>query len=187
MACIRIKTWLNRFRRQERGSVTVEAIITLPLLIWGVGMTYEFFEVHRYKSTRDKAAYTIADMVSREMLPINATYINNAKTVFDTITNDNGNDALRVTIIKYDEDEDEYSVKWSEVRGPTKLSKLTTADVKDAHATLPAMRDGEELVVVESLSDYPARFDVGFTDGMQVATRVTTIPRFAPQINWSNS
>lgn len=186
MVYYRIRSWLAGFRRQERGSVTVEAVITLPLLIWGIGATYEFFEVHRYKSTRDKAAYTIADMISREMLPITATYLNNAKTVFDTITNDEGNDSLRVSIVKYDVDEDEFSVKWSEVRGPTTLSKLTTEQVKDAHSLFPAMRDGEELVVVESLSPYPARFDVGLTDGMKVATRVTTIPRFAPQINWDS-
>ncbi len=123
----------------------------------------------------------------REVLPITPTYLNNAKTVFDMIANDNGANSLRVSIIKYDEDEDEYSVKWSEVRGTIKLEKLVTADVKDAHDRLPQMRDGEELVVVDSLSEYSPMFDVGIARGMNMSTNVMTIPRFAPQINWSSS
>jgi len=187
MALRFLTSWLSGFRHDERGSVMVEAVITLPLLIWALGATYEFFEVHRYQSARDKASYTIADMVSREMLPITPIYLDNAKTVFDTITNDDGDNALRVTIIKYDSDEDVYSVKWSEVRGAPLLRKLETSDVKQAHARLPKMRDGEELVVVDSLSTYPPMFDVGLTDGMKVSTKVMTIPRFAPQINFERS
>ncbi|MEI4261115.1 TadE/TadG family type IV pilus assembly protein [Roseovarius sp. D0-M9] len=187
MAFRPLKSWLSRFRREERGSVMVEAVITLPVLIWAIGATYEFFEVHRYQSARDKASYTIADMVSREMLPITPTYISNAKTVFDTIANDHGTNTLRVSVIKYDVDEDEYSVKWSEVRGTTNLSRLETSDVIDAHDRLPQMRDGEELVIVESLSDYQPMFDVWPGDPMEMSTYVMAIPRFAPQINWSNS
>jgi hypothetical protein len=72
------------------------------------------------------------------------------------------------------------------VRGTSKLVALTTADVRTAHARLPMMRDGEELIVVDSLSHYPPMFDVWFGDNMQVATHVITSPRFAPQINWEN-
>ncbi|MFX0544863.1 TadE/TadG family type IV pilus assembly protein [Roseovarius sp. S1116L3] len=165
----------------------VEAVITLPLLIWAVGATYEFFEVHRYQSARDKASYTVADMVSREMLSITPTYLDNAKTVFDTMANDTGDNTLRVSVIKYDADADEYSVKWSHVRGAALLRALTTDEVKNNHAKLPIMRDGEELIIVDSLSSYPPLFDIWVGDNINVSTHVMAIPRFAPQINWSNS
>lgn len=180
------KLCFYRFCREERGSVTVEAVITLPLLIWAIGATYEFFEVHRYQSARDKASYTIADMLSREMMPITPTYMDSAKIVFDTIANDNSQNALRVSVIKYDTDADEYLVKWSEVRGPSLLRALTTPDVETAHAKLPKMAGGEELIVVDSLAVYPAMFNVGLSDGMRVSTHVVASPRFAPQINWEN-
>ncbi|SEK54431.1 hypothetical protein SAMN05421666_1046 [Roseovarius nanhaiticus] len=182
-----MRTWLTRFRSEERGSVMVEAVITLPLLIWALGATYEFFEVHRYQSARDKASYTIADMVSREMSAVTPTYLNNAKTVFDTIANDGVPNSMRVTLVKYDSDENVYSVKWSHVRGATYLRALTDSDVKTAHDRLPQMRDGEELVVVDSLSKYEPMFDIGLGTGMNVSTSVMAIPRFAPQINWSDS
>lgn len=180
------KLRLYRLWRDAHGSVTVEAVITLPLLIWAIGATYEFFEVHRYQSARDKASYTIADMLSREMMPITPTYMDNAKIVFDTIANDNTQNALRVSVIKYDTDADEYLVKWSEVRGTSLLRALSTPDVETAHAKLPKMAGGEELIVVDSLAVYPAMFNVGLSDGMRVSTHVVTSPRFAPQINWEN-
>jgi len=96
------KTWASRFRNEERGSVMVEAVITLPLLIWAVGATYEFFELYRYNSARDKASYTIADMISRENAAITPLYIDNAKIVFDTIANDRGANSLRVSVVKFD-------------------------------------------------------------------------------------
>ncbi|MCZ4353331.1 pilus assembly protein [Roseovarius aestuarii] len=182
-----IKSWLDSFRSDERGSVTVEAAITLPLLFWAIAASYEFFEIHRYNSARDKATYTIADMFSRELQSVTPTYMNSAKTVFDTIANDNGTNSVRVTIVKYDSDEDEYSVKWSQVRGSADLSPMETSEVSTAHDTLPAMADGEELIIVDSSSTYPPVFDVGFNDNVVVTTRVMTSPRFAPQINWSNS
>lgn len=182
-----VKTWLRSFRKDERGSVTVEAAITLPLLFWAIAASYEFFEVHRYNSSRDKATYTIADMISRELQAVTPTYLTNAKTVFDTIANDNGKNSVRVTIIKYDSDEDEYSVKWSQVRGTTGLSPMETSEVRTAHAKLPKMNDGEELIIIDSSSLYSPIFNVGLNSNLTVATRVMTSPRFAPQINWENS
>ena len=187
MSMLVLKSWLKDFRKDESGTVTVEAVLTLPLLFFALAATYEFFEVHRYASARDKASYTIADMVSREMQSVNDTYMTNAKTVFDAITNDGGADQLRISIIKYDEDEDVYSVKWSKVRGDGAWDGLQTSDVTNDRAHLPMMNDGEELIVVESASHYPPLFDVGITRDKPVNTRIFTSPRFAPQIVWENS
>jgi len=185
MVRIDMKTWLSSSAMTSAARPWSRRSSPCPADL-GHRRDLRIFEVHRYSSARDKASYTIADIISREMLPITPTYLTNAKSVFDTITNDNGQNALRVSIIKYDADEDEYSIKWSEVRGTSKLVALTTADVRTAHARLPMMRDGEELIVVDSLSHYPPMFDVWFGDNMQVATHVITSPRFAPQINWEN-
>lgn len=180
------KSWISRFRGDERGSVVVEAVITLPLLIWAIGATYEFFELFRYNSARDKASYTIADMISREQSAITPVYMDNAKIVFDTISNDQGKNALRVSIVKYDEEEDEYWIKWSKVRGTPALAELKTSDVKQAHARLPIVDDGEEIIVVESLSIYPSLFKVGLSDDLKIETYVMASPRFAPKIDWED-
>ena len=181
MIATRILNRLRRFRDDDDGSIMVEAIITLPLLICVLAATYEFFEVHRYNSARDKASYTVADMISREMGTVTPTYIDNTKTLFDRITNDSGVNQLRISVIKYDADDDEYFIGWSEVRGPGTLTPLRDADVENDHSELPVMDDGEEVILIESVSRYPAIFDVGI-DNITVGTRVLTSPRFAPQI-----
>ncbi|QIE45167.1 pilus assembly protein [Pseudohalocynthiibacter aestuariivivens] len=178
--------WFKRFRDDETGTVTLETVLTLPLLFWALAATYEFFELHRYNSARDKASYTIADMISREMQTITPTYLDSAKTVFDTMTNDEGDNQMRISVVKYDADSDQYAVRWSQVRGDGTFDPLTNADVRNSHETLPVMRDGEEVIVMESRSTYPPIFDVGINDGMMIETRVLTSPRFAPQIVWEN-
>ncbi len=181
------KSWLSRFRKDERGSIMIEALITLPLLIWAIGATYEFFELHRYNSARDKASYTIADMISRESAAITPIYMDNAKIVFDTISNDRGANSLRVSVVKFNSAKDEYEIKWSEVRGTDELDRLETAEIKTSHDKLPVLRGGEELIVVESVSTYPSVFQVGLSDDLKIRTNVMTSPRFAPQINWEDS
>ena len=181
-----LKDRLRRFSRDECGTVMVEVVLTLPILFLGVAVTYEFYEIHRYNSARDKATYTVADMISREMAPVNDTYIDNTKALFDSVSNDSAPTQIRVTVIKYDADQDQYSVAWSAVRGTGNMPVLTTDLVRDRHSELPNMGDGEEIILVESESDYQPVFDVGFGDGVSVVTRMITSPRFAPQVVWDS-
>ncbi len=172
----------RRFRGEQDGSVMVETVICLPLLIWGVVASYEFFEVHRYKSAREKATYTVADMLSRESSSVNDVYVDNAMTLFDTISNDAGVNQLRVSVVMYDQDADEYSIWWSETRGDGGMLELQDADVKTAHAVLPILNDGEQLILVESESDYRPTFNVGLGSKVEVATRIFTKIRFQSQL-----
>lgn len=179
-----LKKRILGFAQREDGSIMVEVVMTLPILLLALAATYEFFEVHRFQSARDKASYTISDMLSRELAPVDDDYITNAKTVFDEITNDATSNQLRVSIIKYDLDTDEYSIVWSEVRGSGDLMALTSADVANDHERLPTMADGEEVILVESRSTYDPLFKVGLNDNLKIGSRVVTSPRFAPQIVW---
>lgn len=186
MLCRKLKHILARFRDDRRGSITVEMVLCIPLLFWVAAASYEFFEIHRYKSAREKATYTVADMLSREMAPVNDTYIDNAKTLFDLISNDDGTNQLRISVVRYDADSDTYSISWSEVRGTGRMSALVDADVTTAHSTLPIMNDGEELILVESRSSYAPILSVGFDDTVPIGTRVFTAIRFAPQVVWAS-
>ncbi len=183
MLMARIKVSLRSFIEETRGSLMVESVISLPLLFWAMAATFDFFEIHRYKSVREKGSFTVADMISRETAAAGLTsiYLDNAKVLFDEITNDDGVNQIRVSVVTYDADLDEYGISWSQVRGTGGLSPLTTGDVKNAHATLPEVSDGEEIILVESTSHYQPLFNVGLND-VTIATRVFSAIRFAPQI-----
>ena len=182
-----IKQLLRCFRKDERGSVMVETVIVLPILIVCLVATYEFFEVHRFKSVRQKATYTIADLLSRETADVTSSYVDNTLVLFNEISNDDGVNQIRISVVKYDEDSDTYSISWSEVRGDGTLAALQSSDVENAHSMLPLMDDGQELILVESESDYRPTFRVGLGTSVPIETRTFTSLRFAPQLCWEGS
>lgn len=174
---------LRRFRKDNSGSVMVETVICLPLLFFALAATFEFFDVHRYKSAREKATYTLADMLSRETASVSDVYMDNAMSLFDSVTNDSGINQIRVSVIQYDLDTDEYFVWWSEVRGTGSYSALTDADVRNAHDKLPIMTDGDQVILVESKSEYIPLFkNVGLGPSVPISTRMFTSIRFAAQL-----
>ncbi|MEO1343786.1 MAG: pilus assembly protein [Pseudomonadota bacterium] len=177
-----IKSYIRDYVEDERGTAMVEAVITMPMLFWGLTAMFEFFEIHRFQSARDKASYTIADMISRENDVITDVYVDNAMILFDEIAHDYGQNQIRISILEFDASENEYLVSWSEVRGTGSMVELEDADVADDHDELPIMNDGEQLILVESEADYDTIFDLGFSDTMSVTTRVFTSIRFAPQM-----
>ena len=187
MSFFEIKSFLSDFRSDERGSVMVETVIVLPILIWSLVATYEFFEIHRFKSARQKATYTVADMLSRETADVNTAYIDNTLALFNEISNDDGTNQIRISVVKYDQETDTYSISWSEIRGTGTLEALDDPDVETAHSVLPMMDDGQELILVESESDYIPAFNVGLGSSVPVETRTFTSLRFAPQLCWEGT
>lgn len=182
-----IKSKIRDFAEDTRGTILVETVITLPLLLMGLAAMFEFFEIHRFQSTRDKATYTLADMISRENGTINDVYMDNALTLFNEIADDYGDNQIRISVIDFDADDNEYGLMWSETRGTGgNMVPLTDENVREDHAVLPILADGEPVILVESRSEYRTIFDVGFSDKMEVKTRVFTSIRFAPKIDWDD-
>ena len=91
-----IKSYIRDFAEDTNGTIMVETVLTLPMMFMGLAGMFEFFEVHRFQSTRDKASYTVADMLSREQSVINDVYMDNVKTLFDEIADDYGVNTIRV-------------------------------------------------------------------------------------------
>ena len=109
------------------------------------------------------------------------------QTFLNMVSNDTGDNQLRVTIVKYDVEEDEYTVKWSEVRGDGGMLPLEDADAEAQRDRLPLMNDGEEVIVIDAASLYAPFFRLGVIDPTLIESRVLTSPRFAPQIVWDGA
>ncbi|MFK7940890.1 MAG: TadE/TadG family type IV pilus assembly protein [Roseovarius sp.] len=184
----RLKHSLTRFRDDTSGIMTVEMVITLPFLFWMITTSFELFEAHRYKAARVKATYTVADMLSREMLPVDDVYITSAKTVYDSMTSDNGVTQVRMSVVVYESATETYAVRWSEIRGVGPMSELVDANVQNAHAELPILQGGEELIIVESTSTYEPVFRYpGLNNSYTVNTKVFTGIRFSSQLCWETN
>lgn len=176
---------LRRLRRDERGVVAVEAMIITPMLILGLLFSYEAYGMFRQQSLREKATYTVADILSRETAVVSDTYIDNVKRVFDMMAG--ADDAqVRISVVRYRNDPaqniDEFDLRWSEVRGSGPLTALTDSDVSKAHDTFPIMEDGEEIIYVETRGPYTSPVTTGYFNAISLKTRMFVIPRFAPQV-----
>ena len=177
----RLRFFLKEFAEEARGSVLVEAAIILPVLFWAYVAMIVFFDAYKSRSMSEKAAFTISDMLSREVSAIDLNYLTSAHNLFDILAKSQSATGLRVTVVSYSGTTMTYTMQWSQTRGL--LTAYSQADLDGIVARLPKMADGETLVLVETKSIYNPPLNVGLGD-LNIETFIFTRPRFAPQLVW---
>ena len=177
-----LRARLSAFAQESRGSVTVEAAIMLPLLVWAYCALYTFFDAYRQTSLSHKAAYTISDMLSRELNPIDDGFMDGTYDMLNFLTRSHNDRRMRVSVIRFDGDANEHSVEWSQTRGT--INALDPDSATDWDSKLPIMVEEERLILVETWTDYTSPFPiVGLTD-RTIETFIFTRSRTSPQICW---
>jgi hypothetical protein len=175
---------LRRFLADAGGSLSIEAAIMAPTLTFAIMLTYTTFDIFRVDATNSKAAYTIGDLLSRETNPVNQTYIDGMKDIFDYITAAPANSWLRVSAVRYDANDAEMKLIWSHAKGTTTL--LTQETLDPVLPMIPDMADEDTVIVVETYMPYAMPFRVGIADFGYKETIITR-PRFSAQLVWSNT
>ncbi|MEQ9695397.1 pilus assembly protein [Shimia sp. SDUM112013] len=178
-----LKTRLRHFAEDTRGTVAVEAAIVLPLLLWSYMAMYIFFDAYQTRSSTEKAAFTISDILSRETNAIDTTYLANMRTLFDLMSESDSASGLRVSVIRWSVVSDDYELQWSHTQGA--FASLDDEGLNAIENRLPNMADGETLILVETYSTYEPSLKVGMDD-LTITTFIFTRPRFAPQLVWSS-
>lgn len=183
-----IAHFLDKFRRAQRGIVAVELVLVMPMMIWAVLAMIVYFDAYRVNTQNVRAGLTIADMVSREMTPINDAYLTASQALLrGLIDHDDAAPNLRVTLYTYRLASQSHQVIWSRARGgPPPLTNTTLA----ALATrLPVMEDSARALLVETEIDYRAPFTIGigqFGNSNLAPTTLRTFnvvqPRFIPSV-----
>ncbi len=183
--------FLKRFRKGEDGSLSVEAALIFPMLVWAYLAMHVYFDAYRQNTIATRAAYTVADMVSRyepgptaENDYINAAYTNSMRRLINFLTTSPNNSRIRLTMVEFDEPTDEYLVRWSRARGGA--TRLNNGTIGQIEPRLPVMPDGERVIVFEAWIDYMPAFNIGldpFTNYKIVVTR----PRYFSQICYENN
>lgn len=173
---MRLRLSLRRFRRNTDGSMLVETVLMLPLLLWAVLALFVYWDAFRAQNTNIKATYTIADMVTRETDEIDASYIQGLNTVFRYLVATQEETNVRVSSVMWSEADQEYKVLWSSGTGGwPALSDGTLSSVEDK---LPVMSDGDTVIVLETEQHYRPAFRVGISE-RTLPEIVVTRPRFA--------
>lgn len=173
---------LRNFVTETKATASVEAAIIFPAVFWAYAAMFTYYEAYRSHAVAEKSAYTISDMISRETQPITPTYMTNVRNIYKDLSGlSSGETALRVTLLRWDGNNNTFKVDWSKRRGD--IPRLRTRDVGDYDALLPTLINNERIILVETASDYTPTFSVGL-DARVIETFVYTRPRYAPQIVW---
>jgi len=174
--------YLSGFFRKEEGAITIESMLILPMVLWSVFASYTYFDGYRQSSRNIKAAYAVADIVSRERNSLTTTYIDTLHDLLETMVSTRAPMSMRVSYLLYHEDEDQLEVLFSCFRG-TSFPGLTDDDAVFMKGGLPDMPDNGSMIVVETRNTYRAPFNIAFGfEDFEMNNFVFTHPRFNDQI-----
>ncbi|MEL7025797.1 MAG: hypothetical protein AAGO57_01020 [Pseudomonadota bacterium] len=171
---------LRKFGRKSDGSLSVEAVMVFPLLAWAYMGMYFFFDAYRQQNVNLKAAYTVSDMLSREVNPIDWADMEGINRVFDYLTASAKETEIRVTVVYWDEPTNRHVMVWS--RGTRGKLDLTQLDVeRDYFDEIPIMANGDTAILVETWAYFEPTVKIGLPS-ITYDNLVVTSPRFAPQL-----
>lgn len=175
---------LAEFRDDVRGTLTMETALMMPMLAFFYVASFVWFDAFRAQNSTLKATYALADMISRETVPVSEGYLNGLNRVFDYMTFSQAPTQLRVSTAKCtadcESDTDrvlELCWSWS----TADVSSLTAGTFNEVEDSIPLMALGDTVVITETFMSYQPAFNV-LTDDAVLANRIVTRPRFAPQI-----
>ena len=176
---------ISAFARREDGSIAVETVVIIPALFWTYLAMYAIFDSYRQQSVNQKIAFTIGDIISRETTPLDDNYITGMRDLLKYMANKSSNSdvTLRVTVVRWDEDDDRHYLDWSKEIGAKQ--PLTQSNVLALKDRLPVMVNTERLILVETYVNYDPPFNTGLQERV-IENFVFTRPRYAPQVLFSN-
>lgn len=182
-----LRTMLRRFRKDEHGTVSIEVILLVPLLFWAYLATFVMFDAYKTQTDGLRAAYAVADAISREDEEINQTYLNSMTNLLNFLTRSSRKVTMRTTIVCYSEDTNGYHVAWSKLTGPDTENRTiyTDANINTISDKLPIMPVGDQIIVLEMFMQYTPFWDVGL-EPTEYEYFSFTRPRFTNQIKWEN-
>lgn len=180
------KLSLRSFTDDSDGTVTIESLISLPLLLFWFVATFVFFGAYKSWNTTEKATAAITDMISRQQegVPLTQDYLVGVNKIFNFLVNNEGPTDIRVTSVEYDATTNQYIALWSAYSGGG-LGEVTTGLLNSTYRTrMPELEPGQTFVFVETYMDYKPAFNVGINNQTMV-NYAPAHPRFVNRIEYS--
>ena len=173
------------FLRDEDGLILVEGLIMLPLLIWALVAMFIYWDVFRTINVTQKAAYSVADLLSRQKDTIPLTFANGLQKVVDFLTPGGHPVKMRITSLECvspvglpaeqicNGSKGNYKLLFSFSPG-SKVAGLSETNIQNWKGTkIPTLVHGESVFVVETEVDFKAQLPMvlaGLLIGVQDGT-----------------
>jgi hypothetical protein len=180
---------LKKFKDGEDGSMSIELLLVTPIIVWALLSTYVYFDVYRVEANVNRASLVIAEMFSREEAPITEAYLDGALQVLRTLTFEDVDPFLRVSVFRYQSSDTTHREVWSRTRVSAGVvsgldDELDDAGLAAIKSRIPKMNTIDHAILVETRVKYTAPFSIGlgpFTgtdlDDVNFATFTVIRPR----------
>lgn len=186
---------IQSFRSEQSGSLSVEAVFAFPMLFWAATAMFTFFDAYKVQNASYRANYTISDMLSRETIGVDQSYIDGLHKVFRYMTHTGEEDSwVRVSVVTCnancdDEANRELEFEWSHSADSFSGSDphALGEDDLDFYADyIPMMATGNRLILVETSREYQPPFKLALNSfpERELVSHVVTRPRFAANYCW---
>ncbi len=183
---------LKQFRRAEDGTFSVETVIVFPLLIWALTAVLVFWDGYKVNNNAISGTYTVADLVSRQIAPVDDDFIDGLDKLYTRIVQNRHANDVRVTVVRMNQGADPsvdppiLQLVWSQ--GTEGLPRRD--NIADVRNRVPLMAVGTSMVMVETRSVWipPLSWEI---DGKWIG-RIDfgnvsfTSPRFVPQVKYDD-
>lgn len=188
---------LRRFRREDDGTVTVEMLLILPVVLWAFLATFVFFDAFSSRTAAQRAAYTISDSIGRQQnSALTPAELDGFNQIFAYLARSRHVTQLRVSSIVWNPIDEEYNVVWSYATGngmPLTTDRLTP-ELIDRLPVL-ARADGEQsresVYLTETIVEFvPVMESLPLVGGVlrqqTLYNVIVARPRFSPQLRFND-
>lgn len=166
------------FLRDENGLVLAEGLLMLPLMVWALVAMFIYWDVFRTINVTQKAAYGVADLLSRQRDVIPTTFANGLQNVMDFLTPGGHPVKMRITSFECvsptalvcNSTSGNYKLLFSFSPGG-KVATLNEANIQAWKADkIPMLNNTESVFVVETTVEFKAQLQTalaGFLVGVE--------------------
>ena len=150
----------DAFLKDESGLILAEALIMLPLLVWTMVAMFVYWDVFRTINMTQKAAYSVADLLSRQENPISCAYGDGLQNILSFLTPNGHPTMMRITSFEYDEPNEHYDLLFSFSPNDA-IAPVNEATIQNWEPRIPELSHLESVFVVETQVDFKAQLDPG--------------------------
>lgn len=178
---------LSRRLRNENGSISVETLLILPVVMWALLASFTFTDAFRSKTGLQRAVFTTGDMISRiSANAVTPQFLRGTHQFMVLATQSRNPVFMRMSLIGWDTEDEAYRIVWSFAERSGGRGRLTDDFVNQVLADrLPMISPGETVLLTEGWMDYDPPFKVGLQARLFTELAVSR-PRFAPGIQFDD-
>lgn len=176
---------LRGLRKDISGDMTTEALMTIPVMVAAMMLTFVSFTYFKVESRDAKAGLVVADAISRQIGNLTPEFMDSAFALHRHITDARNGSALRLTVVDYDPALQDYRIRWSESRATAGYGEVPGGTMAELRNVLPPLAGFETVSVVETFIEHRPLSRLAGLDPVTFHDVAVIRPRYAAQVCWT--